>query len=167
MTLTHGLLNKWRYLSCVISNISHHLSPLQSWWYVKVRLTPYTHHKAFTKWPWMCPLCSSCKTRWTRDRIPSKTIDSELHSSLLITSPLKNHILDQDKEYSYAIKPEQMQQKTATMQQEEQGEECQEGWQLIQSAARFTMESYGTCLGEKCLHLVHGPSSHRSRPHPA
>ena len=50
-------------------------------------------------------------------RIPSKTADNELQSSLLIASPLKNHILDQDREYGWDIIAEQLQNKASTSRQ--------------------------------------------------
>ena len=45
-------------------------------------------------------------------RIPSRNADRELQSSLLITSPLIDHILKQDKEYSYDIIADQLRNKS-------------------------------------------------------
>ncbi len=42
-------------------------------------------------------------------RIPSKAAESEFQSSLLVTSPLKDHILSQNSEYSYETIAEQLQ----------------------------------------------------------
>ena len=42
-------------------------------------------------------------------RIPSETAASELQSSLLVTSSLKDHILDQDREYGHNIIADQLQ----------------------------------------------------------
>ena len=44
-------------------------------------------------------------------RIPSETAASELQSSLLVTSSLKDHILDQDREYGHNIITDQLQKK--------------------------------------------------------
>ena len=44
-------------------------------------------------------------------RIPSETAPSELQSSLLVTSSLKDHILDQEREYGHNIITDQLQKK--------------------------------------------------------
>ena len=110
--LTHGLLNKWTHLSRVIPNISHHLSPLDD--VLRSDLLP-----ALTGRPppsdLECALFAlPARLGGLGIRIPSKIADNELHSSLLITLPLNNQILDHKREYSYEIIAEQQHNKAST-----------------------------------------------------
>ena len=50
-------------------------------------------------------------------RIPSSNAEREMQSSLFITTPLKDHILKQEEEYSYDIMAEQMKNETITSRQ--------------------------------------------------
>ena len=99
--LTHGLQSKWTYLCRVISTIGHLLSPLDE----KLRsdlLSALTGRPPPSNLD--CALFAlPARLGGLGIRIPSKTADSELQSSLLITSSLKDHILDQDREYGYDI----------------------------------------------------------------
>ena len=94
--LTHGLQSKWTYLCRVIPNIGHLLSPLDE----KLRsdlLSALTGRPPPSNLD--CALFAlPARLGGLGIRIPSKTADSELQSSLLITSSLKDHILDQDRE---------------------------------------------------------------------
>ena len=107
--LTHGLQSKWTYLCQVIPNIGHLLSPLDE----KLRsdlLSALTGRPPPSNLD--CALFAlPARLGGLGIRIPSKTVDSELQSSLLITSSLKDHILDQDREYGYDIVAEQLQNK--------------------------------------------------------
>lgn len=110
--LTHGLLNKWTYLSRVIPNISHLLSPLDD--VLRSDLLP-----ALTGRPppsdLECTLFAlPARLGGLGIRLPSKNADNELQSSLLITSPLKDHILSQDREYGHDIIAEQLHNKATT-----------------------------------------------------
>ena len=93
--LTHGLQSKWTYLCRVIPNIGHLLSPLDE----KLRsdlLSALTGRPPPSNLD--CALFAlPARLGGLGIRIPSKTADSELQSSLLITSSLKDHILDQDR----------------------------------------------------------------------
>ena len=57
----------------------------------------------------MCPLHSPCTVRWAGDK--NSIRDRELQSSLLVTSSLKDHILNQDREYGHNIITDQLQKK--------------------------------------------------------
>ena len=107
--LTHGLQSKWTYLCRVIPNIGHLLCPLDE----KLRsdlLSALTGRPPPSNLD--CALFAlPARLGGLGIRIPSKTADSELQSSLLITSSLKDHILNQDREYGYDIVAEQLQNK--------------------------------------------------------
>ena len=107
--LTHGLLNKWTYLSRVIPNISHLLVPLDD--VLRTTLIP-----AITGRPPPNDLeyylfALPARHGGLGIRIPSKIADRELQSSQKITLSLKDHILDQDREYGYDIISAQLQNK--------------------------------------------------------
>ena len=53
-------------------------------------------------------------------RIPSKNADRELQSSQKVTLPLKDHILDQDREYGYDIINDQVLRQCQQGQQKEE-----------------------------------------------
>ena len=105
--LTHGLQSKWSYLCWVIPNIGHLLSPLDEM--LRSDLLP-----ALTGRPppsdLECVLFAlPARLGGLEIRIPSETAASELQSSLLVTSSLKDHILDQDREYGHNIITDQLQ----------------------------------------------------------
>ena len=54
-------------------------------------------------------------------RIPSETAANELQSSLFVTSSLKDHILDQDREYGHNIITDQLQKKAINRLNRERG----------------------------------------------
>ena len=92
--LTHGLLNKWSYLSRVIPNAGEVFSPLDN--ALRLQLIP-----ALTSQPPPNELEFSLFSLLARlgglgIQIPSRAAESELLSSLLVTSILKEHILRQD-----------------------------------------------------------------------
>ena len=108
--LTHGLLSKWTYLSRVTPNIGHLLTPLDT--VLRMDLLP-----ALTGRPppndLECDLFAlPARLGGLGIRIPSRNADRELQSSLLITSPLMDHILKQDKEYGSDIIADQLQNKS-------------------------------------------------------
>ena len=108
--LTHGLLSKWTYLSRVTPNIGHLLTPLDT--VLRMDLLP-----ALTGRPppndLECDLFAlPARLGELGIRIPSRNADRELQSSLLITSPLMDHILKQDKEYGSDIIADQLQNKS-------------------------------------------------------
>ena len=99
--LTHGLLSKWTYLSRVVPDISHLLVPLDD--VLRTNLIP-----AITGRPppndLECDLFAlPARHGGLGIRIPSKNADRELQSSEKVTLTLKDHILDQDREYGYII----------------------------------------------------------------
>ena len=104
--LTHGLLSKWTYLSHVVPDISHLLVPLDD--VLRTNLIP-----AITGRP--PPNDLECDLFGLPARhgglgihIPSKNADRELQSSEKVTLTLKDHILDQDREYGYDIINDQL-----------------------------------------------------------
>ena len=108
--ITHGLQNKWTYLSRVMPDISHLLLPLDN--ALRTNLLPaVTGHPA--------PNDLECELFALPARhgelgihIPSKVADRELLSSQKITSTLSDHILSQDNEYGYNIIIDQLQEKS-------------------------------------------------------
>ena len=111
--LTHGLMNKWTYLSRTIPDIGPQLRPLND----ALRSALFT---ALTGRP--PPSDLECKLFALPARlgalglsIPSRSATLELHSSPLVTSVLCDHILSQDYEYGYEIiiKQQVCQQKNA------------------------------------------------------
>lgn len=107
--LIHGLSSKWSYLSRVTPNISHLLIPLDI--ALRTELLP-----ALTDRP--TPNDQECALFalpvWHRGlgiRIPSKNAERELQSSLLVTSSLVSHILEQNQEYGYNVIADQLQSK--------------------------------------------------------
>ena len=104
--LTHGLLSKWTYLSRVVPDISHLLVPLDN--VLRTNLIP-----AITGRPppndLECDLFGlPARHGGLGIRIPSKNADRELQSSEKVTLALKDHILDQDREYGYDIINDQL-----------------------------------------------------------
>ena len=104
--LTHGLLSKWTYLSRVVPDISHLLVPLDN--VLRTNLIP-----AITGRPPPNDLEYDLFGLPARHgglgiRIPSKNADRELQSSEKVTLTLKDHILDQDREYGYDIINDQL-----------------------------------------------------------
>ena len=104
--LTHGLLSKWTYLSRVVPDISHLLVPLDN--VLRTNLIP-----AITGRPppndFECDLFGlPARHGGLGIRTPSKNADRELQSSEKVTLTLKDHILDQDREYGYNIINDQL-----------------------------------------------------------
>ena len=96
--LTHGLLSKWTYLSRVQPNICHLLVPLDT--VLRTDLLP-----AITGHPppndLECALFDlPARLGGLGLRLPSRHADREYQCSQSITKPLRDHILDQDGEYS-------------------------------------------------------------------
>ena len=108
--LTHGLLSKWTYLSRVTSNIGHLLTPLDT--VLRMDLLPALTGRSPPN-DLECDLFAlPARLGGLGIRIPSRNADRELQSSLLITSPLMDHILKQDKEYGSDIIADQLQNKS-------------------------------------------------------
>ena len=112
--LTHGLQNKWTYLSRVTPDISQLLLPLDD--ALRTNLIP-----AVTGQPapndLECDLFAlPARHGGLGIRVPSKVAERELLSSQKITSTLKDHILSQDSEYGYDIISDQQQEKSKTRQ---------------------------------------------------
>ena len=113
--LTHGLMNKWTYLSRTIPDIGPLLTPLDQV-LCSVLLPALTgrpppselERKLFALPARMGGLGIS---------MPSKTATQELHSSQLITSTLYEHILSQDPEYGYEVIAKQLEAKTQVRQE--------------------------------------------------
>ena len=107
--LTHGLMSKWTYLSRTIPDIGPLLKPLDD--ALRSTLLP-----ALTGRP--PPSDLECTLFALPARlgglgigIPSKNAAQELHSSILVTSILCDHILSQDHEYGYEIIAKQLEAK--------------------------------------------------------
>ena len=108
--LTHGLLSKWTYLSRVTPNIGHLLTPLDT--VLRMDLLPALTGRSPPN-DLECDLFALLvRLGGLGIRIPSRNADRELQSSLLITSPLMDHILKQDKEYGSDIIADQLQNKS-------------------------------------------------------
>ena len=108
--LTHGLQNKWTYLSRVIPDINHLLLPLDD--ALRTNLMP-----AVTGRPapngLECELFAlPARHGGLGIRVPSRAAERELLSSRKITSTLSDHILTQDSEYGYNIINDQLQEKS-------------------------------------------------------
>ena len=116
--LTHGLLNKWTYLSRVLPNISHLLVPLDD--ALRTTLVPtLTGRPAHNDLE--CDLFAlPARQGGLGIRVPSKAAERELLSSQKVTSTLKDHILAQDDEYSYTLICDQMQAKSEVRQENRQ-----------------------------------------------
>ena len=116
--LTHGLLNKWTYLSRVLPNISHLLVPLDD--ALRTNLVPtLTGRPAHNDLE--CDLFAlPARQGGLGIRVPSKAAERELLSSQKVTSTLKDHILAQDDEYSYSLIRDQMQAKSEVRQENRQ-----------------------------------------------
>ena len=106
-------------------------------------------------------------------RIPSETAASELQSSLLVTSSLKDHILDQDREYGHNIITDQLQKK-ATINRLNRGRSVREADDLysqlsdsLQRAVNLAKEK-GASTWLTVLPLTdHGFALHKSAFHDA
>ena len=116
--LTHGLSNKWSYLSRVTPNISHLLNPLDVT--LKAKLLP-----ALTGRP--TPNDQECALFALPARhggmgisIPSKSAERELHYSLQVTSPLVAKILEQNQQYGYEIINHQQRNKASIRRQNDE-----------------------------------------------
>ena len=105
--LTHGLLSKWTYLSRVQPNICHLLVPLDN--VLRMDLLPALTGRSSPS-DLECALFDlPARLGGLGFRLPSHHADREHQCSQSITMPLRDHILDQDEEYSYDILNEQMQ----------------------------------------------------------
>ena len=113
--LTHGLLNKWTYLSRVLPNINHLLDDV-----LRTNLVPaVTGRPAHNDVE--CDLFAlPVRQGGLGIRVPSKAAERELMSSQKVTSTLKDHILAQDNEYGYSIICDQMQAKSEIGQENRQ-----------------------------------------------
>ena len=113
--LTHGLMSKWTYLSRTIPDIGPLLRPLDD--ALRSVLLP-----ALTGRP--PPSDLECAIFALPARlgglgigIPSRNATRELHSSLLVTSILCDHILSQDHEYGYETIAKQLEAKALIRQE--------------------------------------------------
>ena len=113
--LTHGLMSKWTYLSRTIPDIGPLLRPLDD--ALRSVLLP-----ALTGRP--PPSDLECTLFALPARlgglgigIPSRNATRELHSSLLVTSILRDHILSQDHEYGHEIIATQLEAKALVRQE--------------------------------------------------
>jgi len=112
--LTHGLQNKWMYLSRVIPDISHLLLPVDD--ALRTNLIP-----AVSGWPAPNDLECDLFTLPAQHgglgiRVPSEVAERELLSSQKTTCTLNDHILSQDSEYGYDIISHQQQEISNTRQ---------------------------------------------------
>ena len=116
--LTHGLLNKWTYLSRVLPNIGHLLLPLDD--ALRTKLLPtVTGRPAHNDLE--CDLFAlPARQGGLGIRVPSKAAERELLASQNVTLTLRDHILAQDNEYSYSIVNDQMQAKSEIRQENRQ-----------------------------------------------
>ena len=105
--LTHGLLSKWTYLSRVMPNIGDELSPLDD--VLRSDLLPALIERPPPSDLEHALLALPARLGGLGIRIPSKAADGEFQSSLLVTSSLKVHILNQDKEYGHETIVQQLQ----------------------------------------------------------
>ena len=105
--LTHGLLSKWTYLSRVIPNIADKLSPLDD--VLRSDLLPALTGRPPPSDLEFALFALPARLGGLGIRIPSKAAEGEFQSSLLVTSPLKDHILSQNSEYGYETIVEQLQ----------------------------------------------------------
>ena len=161
--LTHGLLNKWTYFSCVAPNISHLLEPLDNT--IRSGLIP-----ALTGRPppndLECDLFAMpARLGGLGIRLPSKNADREHHSSLSVTSMLNNHILDQCKDYGYDIICDQINNKAKISKQNR--EKCKEEADRICALLPSNLQRAMTLAMEKGAStwltvLEHGFTLHRS-----
>ena len=164
--LTHGLLNKWTYFSRVAPNISHLLEPLDN--AIRSGLIP-----ALTGRPppndLECDLFAlPARLGGLGIRLPSKNADREHHSSLSVTSMLKDHILDQCKDYGYDIISDQINNKAKISKQNR--EKCKEEADRIYALLPSNLQRAMTLAMEKgastwltVLPLTeHGFTLHRS-----
>ena len=113
--LTHGLLNKWTYLSRVQPNISHLLLPLDD--VLRTNLIPAVTGRLAPN-DLECDLFAlPVRHGGLGIRVPSKAAERELLSSQKVTLTLRDHILTQDNEYGYNIINDQMQTKSKIRQE--------------------------------------------------
>ena len=105
--LTHGLLSKWTYLSRVIPNIADKFSPLDD--VLRSDLLPALTGRPPPSDLEFALFALPARLGGLGIRIPSKAAEGEFQSSLLVTSPLKDHILSQNSEYGYETIVEQLQ----------------------------------------------------------
>ena len=168
--LTHGLLSKWMYFSrkwmyFSHSKHSHLLKPLDN--AIRSDLIP-----ALTGRP--PPNVLECelfvlpaRLGGLGIRLPSKNADREHNSSLLVTSMLKDHILNQSKDYSYVIMRDQYNKANISKQNSERCKEeadriCAQLPPNLQKAMMLAMEK-GTSTWLTVLPLAeHGFTLHKS-----
>ena len=113
--LNHGLSSKWTYLCRTTPNISQLMIPLDE--ILRTHLLP-----SLTGNPPPNDMESTLFALPAREgglgiRIPSKQADQEYKSSLRITSPLHDQIVNQDNQYSHEIISNQLQAKAIVRQQ--------------------------------------------------
>lgn len=99
--LVHGLSSKWSYLCRVTPNISHLLIPLDT--ALRTELLPALTGRPAPNDQECALFALPAQHGGLGIRIPSKNAERELQSSLLVTSSLVSHILEQDQEYGYDI----------------------------------------------------------------
>ena len=113
--LTHGLMSKWTYLSRTIPDIGPLLRPLDDALF-SVLFPALTGRPPPSDLE--CTLFAlPARLGGLGISIPSRSATLELHSSLLITSILCDHILSQDYEYGYEIITKQLEPKALVRQE--------------------------------------------------
>ena len=163
--LTHGLMSKWTYLSRTIPDIGPLLRPLDD----ALRSVPFP---ALTGRP--PPSDPECKLFALPARlgglglsIPSRSATLELHSSLLVTSILCDHILSQDYEYGNEIITKQLEAKTLVRQEKnvKTSTDAEEVCELLPASLRRAIDlakEKGSSTWLTALSLVeHGFALHK------
>ena len=113
--LTHGLMSKWTYLSRTVPDIGPLLRPLDD--ALRSVLLPAPTGRPPPS-DLECTLFAlPARPGGLRIGIPSKNAAWKLHSSLLVTSILCDHILSQDHEYGYEIIAKQLEAKALVCQE--------------------------------------------------
>ena len=116
--LTHGLSSKWSYLSRVTPDISHLLDPLDI--ALKTKLLPALTGRPTPNDQECALFALPARHGGLGIRIPSKSAERELQSSLQATSSLVAKILEQNQRYGYDIIDHQLQSKASIRRRNEE-----------------------------------------------
>ena len=138
--LTHGLTSRWTYLSRTIPDIGPQLRPLDDALH-SVLLPAMTGRPPPSDLE--CTLFAlPARLGGLGIGIPSRSAIRELHSSLLVTSTLCDHILAQDHEYGYEIIVKQLEAKALVRQENyvKTSADAEEIYKLLPTSLRRSVD---------------------------
>ncbi len=138
--LTHGLMSKWTYLSRVIPNIGHLLTPLDD--SLQTNLIPALTGRSPPNNAEVALYALPARLGGLGIGIPSKNADRELRSSLSVCAPLIEGILSQDHLYSSETLASQLEHKKNVRKANEQRNilDAEEVYNLLPSNLRKSTE---------------------------